>query len=95
MVTPYKNKFAKNSYSSLEQSKISTSIDSSPKSNESYVSQFIINMNNALQEMTLDDEEVTYVDCVVPKETNYYIPPLIRHNLGDKEILNSISDLSI
>ena len=46
MVTPYTNQFAKNSYSSLEQSKISTSIDSSPKSNESYVSQFIINMKN-------------------------------------------------
>lgn len=95
MVTPYKNKFAQNSYISLEQTKISTCIDSSPKSNEPYVSQFIINMNNALQEMTLDDEEVTDVDCVVTKETNCYIPPMIRHHLGDKEILNSISDLSI
>lgn len=95
MVTPYKDKCAHFTQLSFEQTKISTYIDSSPKSNAQTVSQFIINMNNALQEITLDDDEMDSIECVIPKETNYYIPPMIRHYLGDKEILNSISDLSI
>ena len=95
MVTPYKNKCAQFTRLSLEQTKISTCIDCSPKDEDLYVSQFINNMKIALKEMSLDDEELNYVECVIPKETNYYIPPMIRQHLGDKELLTLISDLSI
>lgn len=95
MVTPYKNKCAQFTHISLEQTKISTCIDCSPKDEDLYVSQFINNMKIALKEMSLDDEELNYVECVIPKETNYYIPPMIRQHLGDKELLTLISDLSI
>lgn len=95
MVTPYKNKCAQFTHIFLEQTKISTCIDCSPKDEDQYTPQFINNMKTALKEMTLDDEELNYVECVIPKETNYYIPPMIRQHLGDKELLNLISDLSI